>query len=41
MEIKCKECGAIFVIDSIVPEDMECFCSSEKFEIIEKKEIIA
>lgn len=40
MEAKCKECGAIFVIDEYVPE-MICFCNCEEFELKEQKEIIA
>ncbi len=41
VEAKCKNCKAIFVIDQYVPEEMECFCGSEEFEIAERKEIIA
>lgn len=41
VEAKCKECGALFVIDSSIPEEMECFCGNEVFEIIEKPLVIA
>ena len=41
VEAKCKNCGAIFVIDEYVPEDMQCFCGYEEFEISERKEILA
>ncbi len=41
VEAKCKGCGAIFVIDEFVPEDMNCFCGSEEFDMTEKKEIVA
>lgn len=40
-EAKCKECKTIFVIDDFIPEDMQCFCGSEEFEISENKEIVA
>ncbi len=41
VEAKCKECGALFVIDSCIPEEMECFCGGEVFEMIEKPMVIA
>ena len=43
VEVKCKNCEAIFKIDgNFIPEDMICFCSCEEFEITqEKKELIA
>ncbi|MEK6937294.1 MAG: hypothetical protein AABW58_04445 [Nanoarchaeota archaeon] len=41
VEAKCKECGALFVIDMEIPKEMECFCGSEVFETIEKPMIIA
>lgn len=43
VEIRCKNCEAIFVIDGlIVPQEMTCFCNCEEFEVKEdKKEIVA
>ncbi len=40
VEAKCKECGALFVIDTSM-EEMECFCGNGEFEIIEKPVIVA
>ena len=40
VDVVCKNCGAIFVVDQNIPEDMGCFCGNEEFEITEKKQVI-
>jgi len=41
IEAKCKNCEAIFIIDEYIPENMECFCNSIEFELVEKKILLA
>lgn len=33
MEAICKKCGAVFVLDSELPQEFECLCNSKEFNI--------
>jgi hypothetical protein len=33
MEAICKKCGAVFILDNEMPQELECLCTSQDFEI--------
>lgn len=32
-EATCKQCGAVFVLNDKLPQNLECFCESTDFEV--------
>jgi hypothetical protein len=33
MEAICKKCGAKFILDGEMPQELECLCSSKEFNL--------
>ena len=34
MEVKCENCGALYVLNGSAPKTMKCFCSGIKFKTV-------